>query len=1543
MSLARVFRCILLACLTLTPFAGAQTSVQIHDIMVAGNNPVVGTAATKTLPYSPYYGVNVSVTGIVVGVETSGDYAGTVYISEPSSSWDSIVLTAEGMPVFNMATVNSACAVVGANVTVVGTVVLSTAVVPADVTAANTPGTGILPTSCTTTTTGTMTQSISVNSVLTAFGDALKYTGMTTSATFYAVAPTTGTSAATGAVISTGQFWATLSANTTTNNHLFRSTGIAGDEYYPAGSNAPTWGGNPQRVLIDTTTFGGSPVNITVGQSISCVTGSNIKVGATAGIGLIEYTLGYARLLIFPTSVCTVGGTIASTTSAAADSTHFKVGTLDLSTFSSANPTFSTRLSKAATAIVSNLGSPDILSLQEVTDLATLTTLSNAVNALSSTSYVPYLVAGGGSTNVGFLVKSSTLTTDSVGLAPGALAATYTNASGSSANLWDSPPLVLKAEFVRIGKNYPVTVIDALLTSRDNSGDAALGPNIRLRRAAQASAISQLVQMYQTAGQNVVVAGNLNAFEFNDGYVDVTGIIDGSPATAVSTFQATSTTAGLTDFNTQIPATSRYNFIERGDAVTYEHVLASATIPDPNTAAASLASYVSTVTQPHFTADFYATNANTISTSNSAAGLTPHDGFVVAFLIPPVPTTASISPVSMNFGSVDLGASSVPMTATVSNTTTFVFTINITKVGISGINAGDFSQTSTCTSLAQGSTCTVTVTFTPVAIGARSALLTVSNDSTSDPTLNVTLNGTGLDTTAALSPTAVTFAATDIGATSPAQTFTVTNTSAINISSTNVTLSGDFNITATSCLGASASNVVLQPSATCTITVVFRPTATGTRTGTLTETNSSTGNPTLTATLTGTGLDTTATLTPASATFPATDITDTSAATTFTYTNTSTIPETVSAATVSGDYAITTNTCTASVPASGTCTIAVVFKPTATGTRTGTLTVTDSSTGNATLTATLTGTGLDTTATINPNTATFPATDVTGTSATQTFVVTNTSTVAINVNKITLAGDFIQTATTCSFTSSLAPANSCTVTVAFTPTLVGARTGTLTVTDSSTGNPSIVATLNGTGLDTTATLVPTSADFGSIYAGGGLSAPKVFTVTNTSAVSILVKAVAITGNFTETTTCGTSLAAGATCIVSVVFAPLSAGSLTGTLIVNNGSTANPVLTATLTGTGLPTTATLTPVSATYGNVIVGSTSAAQGFVWTNTSAIPLTVTKVATTGNFTVASSTCTGSVAAGSFCLVTVTFNPTALGALTGTLSVASTASANPVLTSVLSGRGVADVQADVSSLDFGNVDIGYTSATQTFNITNYTAAAIAFTGVSITGDYAYSTTCGTTLGALGNCTVTVSFTPTALGARPGSLTVTTNDTKYPIITVALAGNGVDFAIAVNPTSGATLAGYSETVSLTLTPLGGFASPIALGCTTTAAGSTCIPQTTPYTLAATTSMPMTITTTSQYTVIGYSGFGGGELWLALIALFSAGLLLVRKPKFLPRLTAALLLMFALGASNLGCGNQTPDKNATPTLPGSYTYTVTATDGKISHSATYTLTLTTRY
>ncbi|MGO4515880.1 hypothetical protein AB4Y89_08810 [Terriglobus sp. 2YAB30_2] len=61
----------------------AQTSVSIHDIMTS-------------LPNSPYLGKSVSTSGIVVGVMSTGGF----YISEPSSSWDNLISTAEGLPVF---------------------------------------------------------------------------------------------------------------------------------------------------------------------------------------------------------------------------------------------------------------------------------------------------------------------------------------------------------------------------------------------------------------------------------------------------------------------------------------------------------------------------------------------------------------------------------------------------------------------------------------------------------------------------------------------------------------------------------------------------------------------------------------------------------------------------------------------------------------------------------------------------------------------------------------------------------------------------------------------------------------------------------------------------------------------------------------------------------------------------------------------------------------------------------------------------------------------------------------------------------------------------------------------------------------------------------------------------------------------------------------------------------------------------------------------------------------------------------------------------
>jgi hypothetical protein len=102
---------------------------------------------------------------------------------------------------------------------------------------------------------------------------------------------------------------------------------------------------------------------------------------------------------------------------------------------------------------------------------------------------------------------------------------------------------------------------------------------------------------------------------------------------------------------------------------------------------------------------------------------------------------AQISPASLTFGSQIQGTTSAGQAVTVSNTGTASLTINSITMG--GTNAGDFADTTTCGStLAAGTSCTVTVTFTPLAAGSRSATL-LMNDNAGGSPHTVALSGTG--------------------------------------------------------------------------------------------------------------------------------------------------------------------------------------------------------------------------------------------------------------------------------------------------------------------------------------------------------------------------------------------------------------------------------------------------------------------------------------------------------------------------------------------------------------------------------------------------------------------------------------------------------------------------------------------------------------------------------------------------------------------------------------------------------------------------------
>ncbi|MGB9235601.1 MAG: choice-of-anchor tandem repeat GloVer-containing protein, partial [Terriglobales bacterium] len=184
----------------------------------------------------------------------------------------------------------------------------------------------------------------------------------------------------------------------------------------------------------------------------------------------------------------------------------------------------------------------------------------------------------------------------------------------------------------------------------------------------------------------------------------------------------------------------------------------------------------------------------------------------------------------------------------------------------------------------------------------------------------------------------------------------------------------------------------------------------------------------------------------------------TSAAKTVTVTNTGSATLDISSVTASAHFAISANTCGATLAVKKNCKVSVTFTPTAAGKLTGTLTFTDNA-PNSPQAVALLGTGIAPAA-LTPATATYAKQKVGTTSAAKTFTLTNDQTAALTGIAISTSGDFAVSAKTC--TTSLASKAKCTISVTFTPTATGTRTGKLSVSDSASNSPQ-ASSLTGTG------------------------------------------------------------------------------------------------------------------------------------------------------------------------------------------------------------------------------------------------------------------------------------------------------------------------------------------------------------------------------------------------------------------------------------------------------------------------------------------------
>jgi len=494
-----------------------------------------------------------------------------------------------------------------------------------------------------------------------------------------------------------------------------------------------------------------------------------------------------------------------------------------------------------------------------------------------------------------------------------------------------------------------------------------------------------------------------------------------------------------------------------------------------------------------------------------------------------------------------------------------------------------------------------------------------------------------------------------------------------------------------------------------------------------------------------------------------------------TVTNNQSVALNITNITASGDFS-QTNTCQNPVPPNGTCTINVYFTPSTTGTRNGTLTVTDNA-SNSPQTAALTGVGATSSISVSPTTLTFSAQVLNTTSAGQKVTVTNTGFVNITMNSVAASGSYGET-DTCAGTT-LTPGQTCTVTVTFTPVVMGTLPGTLTINDAVAGAPQLVA-LTGTG----ELAVSLSANLSFAATNVGTTAPaQNMTITNNQSTT-MTYTFTTSGDFSAvgngTSPCNGTLAAKGKCTVAVSFTPTTDGLIKGALTITPTGAGSPIATGGMTGTGQNGPSeplTFSPATQSFGNVVL-NTSSSKTTTIKNTTSASVTINSVTGSGFFAVTPSgttPCGGTLAAGKSCTVTVTYTPTVLQSNLGGITLSSTAS---IATEVgnLTGTGILAVTMSPTALSFGTVSVGSTSAVQVVTVTNNMLTALPINSVTASGDFIATTggslPCGSSLPANSICTLGVEFSPTVTGTISGILTLSYAGGSSPQ-EVTLTGTG--------------------------------------------------------------------------------------------------------------------------------------------------------------------------
>jgi len=382
-----------------------------------------------------------------------------------------------------------------------------------------------------------------------------------------------------------GDFYVTLPQTA----RPFREPGIALLDAVPLpeGNTLPRFDMNAERLRVESLgLLGANRLDVDNGTEL-------------AGLdGVMYYDRGDFTLLLGADAPAVSGGLLPIGAPAPADNTVSIAG-FNIENLSGGANASITRLSKLSAVFCEALNTPDIVGVTEIGNLETLQRVASAINGNEfghcpdSPGYVAHLLSSQGSQRLGFLVSTREVRpgqprVEVLEIAEEAANDPFVDPAGgvSSAPLFDRAPLRLTAVVHDdSGEQFPLTVIanhllsllDVNSLSTRNDAWETAGNRSRHKRLYQAVRLGQIVQARQDAdpSERIVLLGDFNAFEFNDGYVDVMGIITGYPATPdqVLVWADTPVTRPLLNMALTLPQHERYSYVHVGNAQVLDHML----------------------------------------------------------------------------------------------------------------------------------------------------------------------------------------------------------------------------------------------------------------------------------------------------------------------------------------------------------------------------------------------------------------------------------------------------------------------------------------------------------------------------------------------------------------------------------------------------------------------------------------------------------------------------------------------------------------------------------------------------------------------------------------------------------------------------------------------------------------------------------------------------------------------------------------------------------------------------------------------------------